>query len=204
MRILLKLNKRLFLYTILAIIIVSIAFPRLDHKTDVNLKTSGTTEHLNELWLENPTFEAPIEPPWYPIIQGDVSDVYTSTSLKQANTIIVGDSREKEVLLNTATQSNWIAFEKSELEIVPQRASVPFYGVDDDGAWCSHWWYEGETGGQPKNTPRMHWKTNVSMPVDMSDYIITSLSFNAIINASVDQNIDVESDTTARWVPGVV
>ncbi|MHA1458723.1 MAG: hypothetical protein ACTSQR_03570, partial [Promethearchaeota archaeon] len=111
MRILLKLNKRLFLYTILAIIIVSIAFPSInsfiivDRKTDVNLKTSGTTEHLNELWLENPTFEAPIEPPWYPIIQGNVSDVYTSTSLKQANTIKVGDSREKEVLLNTATQS---------------------------------------------------------------------------------------------------
>ncbi|GAH10510.1 unnamed protein product, partial [marine sediment metagenome] len=67
-------------------------------------------------------------------------------------------SREKEVLLNTATQSNWMAFQRSALEIVPQRASVPYYGIDDDGAWCSHWWWEGESGGQPKNTPRMHWK----------------------------------------------
>ena len=209
MRIKNKLNSRLILYILLAVIIVSIMFPStnsfnlLNHKTDVKLKTSGTTEYLNELWLENPTFEDPIEPTWYPIIQGDESDVYTSTSTNQANTIIVGDSREKEVLLNTATQSNWMAFLKSDLEIVPQRDSVPYYGIDDDGAWCSHWWWEGETGGQPKNTPRMHWKTNVSMPVDMSDYIITSLSFNAIINASVDQNIDVAGDTTARWVPSV-
>jgi len=178
------------------------SFNLLNRKTDVKLKTSGTTEHLNELWLENPTFEDPIEPTWYPIIQGDLSDVYTSTSTNQANTIIVGDLREKEVLLNNATQLNWMAFEKSDLEIVPQRVSFPYYGVDDDGAWCSHWWYEGESGGQPKNTPRMHWKTNVSMPVDMSDYIITSLSFSAIINASVDQNIDVAGDTTARWIPG--
>jgi len=203
-----KLNNRLILYILLAVIIVSIMFPSinsfnlLNRKTDVKLKTSGTTEHLNELWLENPTFEDPIEPTWYPIIQGDLSDVYTSTSTNQANTIIVGDLREKEVLLNNATQLNWMAFEKSDLEIVPQRVSFPYYGVDDDGAWCSHWWYEGESGGQPKNTPRMHWKTNVSMPVDMSDYIITSLSFSAIINASVDQNIDVAGDTTARWIPG--
>lgn len=209
MRILLKLNKRLFLFILLAIIIVIIAFPsissfsQLKRKTDIKIKTSGTIDHLNELWLENPTFEDPIEPTWYPIIQGDVSDVYTSPSINQANIIIVGESREKEVLLNTATQSNWMAFNKSDLEIVPQRASVPYYGVDDDGAWASHWWWEGESGGQPKNTPRMHWKTNVSMPVDMSDYIITSLSFNAIINASVDRNIDVDGDTTARWVPDI-
>ncbi len=207
MRIKNKLNNRLILYILLAVIIVSIMFPStnsfnlLNRKTDVKLKTSGTTEHLNELWLENPTFEDPIESTWYPIIQGDLSDVYTSTSTNQANTIIVGDLREKEVLLNNATQINWMAFEKSELEIVPQRDSVPYYGIDDYGAWCSHWWWEGEDGGQPKNTPRMHWKTNVSMPVDMSDYIITSLSFNAIINASVDPDIDTPTDVWAR--PGV-
>lgn len=167
------------------------------------LKPSETKTHTDELWVDKPTFDAPIEPTWYPILQGDVSDVGASTGLNQADVTVVGESREKEVLLNTATQSNWLAFNRSELEVVPQRASVPYYGVDDDGAWCSHWWWEGETGGQPKNTPRMHWKTNVSMPVDMSDYIITDLSFKAIINASVDRNIDVEGDTTARWNPGV-
>ena len=166
----------------------------------LTIKPSKTIQHTDELWLDNPTFGVPIEP-WYPIIQGDVSDVYTSTSLNQANMIVVGESREKEVLLNTATQSNWIAFEKTDLEVVPQIASVPQYGIDDDGAWCSHWWWEGEAGGQPKNTPRMHWKTNVSLPVDMSDYIITELSFNAIINASVDPDIDTPNDIWAR--PGV-
>ncbi len=47
MRLSLKLNKRLFLYILLAIIIVSIAFPSinsfnlLNRKTDVKIKTSG-------------------------------------------------------------------------------------------------------------------------------------------------------------------
>ena len=166
----------------------------------VVIKPSYTETHTNVLWINNSQFDDPIEELWYPIIQGDGSDVDTSTSMNQGNIIVVGESREKEVLLNTATQSNWIAFNKSDLVIVPQRASVPFYGIDDDGAWCSHWWYEGDLGGQPKNTPRMHWKTNVSMPVDMSDYIITSLSFNAIINASVDPDIDTPNDTIARPV----
>ncbi len=167
----------------------------------VAIKPSETITHTNVLWLDNSTFEPQIETTWYPIIQGDVSDVDTSTSMNQGNIIVVGESREKEVLLNTATQSNWMAFNKSDLVIVPQRASVPFYGIGDDGAWCSHYWWEGEGGGQPKNTPRMHWKTNVSLPVDMSDYIITSLSFNAIINASVDPDIDTPNDIWAR--PGV-
>ncbi len=191
--------------TIMIFIVLPLSLPTnfASNKEQLNINLSGETTHTDVLWLDNPTFEDPIEPIWFPDIEGDESDVDTSTSLNQANVVIVGESREKEVLLNTATQSNWMAFLKSDLEIVPQRASVPYYGIDDDGAWCSHWWWEGEGGGQPKNTPRMHWKTNVSMPVDMSDYIITSLSFNAIINASVDRNIDVDGDTTARWVPGV-
>jgi hypothetical protein len=167
------------------------------------IKPSGETYYTDVLWLDNPTFEDPIEPIWFPDIEGDESDVDTSTSLNQANLIIKGESREKQILLNTATQSSWSAFNKSDLVVVPQRASVPYYGIDDDGCWCSHWWWEGETGGQPKNTPRMHWRTNVSLPVDMSDYIITSLTFSAIINASVDRNIDTPDDIRARWTPDV-
>jgi hypothetical protein len=168
------------------------------------IKPSETIAYSNIQWVDNPNFDAPIEPTWYSSLQGDLSDVEAATSPNQGDITIIGDSRTKEVLLNNATQSNWSPFIRNELEVVPQRASVPNYGVDDEGAYCSHWWWEGESGGQPKNTPEMHWRTNVSMPVDMSDYNITSISFNALINASVDRNIDVDGDTTARWDPGTV
>jgi len=197
-----KIHSLYFIIPLVCLMMLPILLPTNNtiRREQLTIKPSETVSHTDQV-IDNPTFEAPIEEFWYPIIQGDGSDVYSSTSLNQANTIVVGESREKEVLLNTASQSNWMAFLKSELEIVPQRASVPYYGIDDDGAWCSHWWWEGEAGGQPKNTPRMHWKTNVSLPVDMSDYIITSLSFNAIINASVDPDIDTPNDIWAR--PGV-
>ena len=197
-----KIHSLYFIIPLVCLMMLPILLPTNNtiRREQLTIKPSETVKHTDQV-IDNSTFEAPIEEFWYPIIQGDGSDVYSSTSLNQANTIVVGESREKEVLLNTASQSNWMAFLKSELEIVPQRASVPYYGIDDDGAWCSHWWWEGEAGGQPKNTPRMHWKTNVSLPVDMSDYIITSLSFNAIINASVDPDIDTPNDIWAR--PGV-
>jgi hypothetical protein len=165
---------------------------------EVRITPSATKvqTHTNDPWIENHPLSDP-----YTILAGDLSDVEASTSLNQANIKIIGDTQTKEVLLNSATQSNWNDFILDESEVVPQRASVPYYGIDDNGAWCSHWWWEGESGGQPKNTPEMHWKTNVSMPVDMSDYNITSVSFNAVINASVDRNIDVEGDTYARWSP---
>ncbi|MFX1344029.1 MAG: hypothetical protein ACFFAI_02895 [Promethearchaeota archaeon] len=158
-------------------------------------------ETLTVNWLENYDFEIePIEPTWYPSYGelGDNSDVEATSGSGQANFKIIGDAHEEQVLLNSATFSNWEAFNKSELVVVPQRSSVPYYGIDSDGCWCSHRWWEGESGGQPKNTPVMHWRTNVSLAVDMSDYIITSVDFNAIINGSVDMYIDTPGDTLAR------
>jgi hypothetical protein len=161
------------------------------------LQSSGTTYYNDRAWVNNSEFTEPVDP-WYPNIIGDPSDATTSTSPNQANIKIIGDSHAEQILLNSATLSNWEAFNKSELVVVPQRVSVPTYGIDSEGCWCSHRWWEGETGGQPKNTPEMHWRTNVSLPVDMSDYIITSVDFEAVINASVDIYIDTPGDTLAR------
>ncbi|MFX0074400.1 MAG: hypothetical protein ACFE96_03085, partial [Candidatus Hermodarchaeota archaeon] len=195
----------LIVILVFLMIIPLLALPKnVVGKEELMIKPSETRLYSNQQWVVNPTFDDPIEPIWYSSVQGDVSDVATSTGVNQGDITVIGDSRSKEVLLNTATQSNWAPFIRDASEVVPQRASVPYYGIDDDGAWCSHWWWEGESGGQPKNTPEMHWRTNVSMPVDMSDYNITSVSFNAVINASVDRNIDVLGDSTARWDPGIV
>ncbi|MHA2181541.1 MAG: hypothetical protein ACXAAH_08975 [Promethearchaeota archaeon] len=177
----------------------------VDTKSFEGLKPSVTTPHNNILWVDNPTFEDPVDP-WFSSIDGDTSDAITSTNPNQANIQIVGETYEEQVLLNNVTFSNWEAFNKSELALEPQRGDTgsppyfagPYYGVDSDGAWCTHRWWEGETGGQPKNTPEMHWRTNVSLPVDMSDYIITSVDFSAIINASVDTYIDTPGDSLAR------
>ena len=171
----------------------------IDTRSIEELHTSGSTTYDDEPWVVNPTFIEPVDP-WYPTIEEDVSDASTSTSPNQANAIIIGESYEEEVLLSSATFSKWEAFNKSEFALEPQRTDVagPYYGINSDGAWCTHRWREQDTGGQPKNTPEMHWRTNVSLPVDMSDYIITSVDFNAVINASVDPSIDTPGDIESR------
>ncbi|MFX1374251.1 MAG: hypothetical protein ACFFA0_00425 [Promethearchaeota archaeon] len=199
----------LFLFVILIVSSLSLSIgtkfsskPSLETRFFQELHTSGSQDYTNGSWISNSIFQEPVDP-WYPTITtiGNSTDAITSTGSNQANMKVIGESYEEQVILNTATQSDWEPFNKSELVVVPQRASVPYYGVDDDGAWCSHWWWEGETGGQPKNTPIMHWRTNVSLPVDMTDYIITNASFSATINASVDRNVDTPGDIVARWNP---
>ncbi|MHA2037332.1 MAG: hypothetical protein ACW98X_12915 [Promethearchaeota archaeon] len=177
----------------------------IDTNSFEGLNPSLIIPHSNVLWVDNPTFEAPIDP-WFSTIEGDSSDAITSTSPNQANIHVIGETYEQEVLLSSATISNWEAFNKSDLALEPQRGDTgsppyfagPYYGLDSDGAWCTHRWWEGESGGQPKNTPEMHWRTNVSLPVDMSDFIITEVNFSAIINASVDTYIDTPNDSDAR------
>ena len=199
-----KYRNKIFFLIFVILFIITINLSNSIDKTDQNfsntennriLHTSGTIPHSNILWIQNPTFEEPVNP-WFSSSEGDSSDVFTSTSPNQGNLIIKGETHEKQVLLNTATQSNWKAFNKSDLVIVPNNG----YGVDDDGVYCSHDWNE-DSGGQPYNTPRMHWKINVNMSVDMEDYIITSASFQAIINATVNQDIDTPGDSIARWIP---
>ncbi|MFX1316696.1 MAG: hypothetical protein ACFE9T_12595, partial [Promethearchaeota archaeon] len=46
--------------------------------------------------------------------------------------------------------------------------------------------------------PSIHWERNISLPVNMSDYIITSASINAIVYANASLDIDREGDTEAR------
>ncbi len=163
------------------------------------IQSSRTETYTDQLWNSNPTFATPVTE-WDSSINGDSSDAALFTSAGQANYEIIGESYEKQVLLNNDTTADWIPFNKSDLVLVPQRTDIPgpYYGVDDEGAWCTHRWWEGETGGQPKNTPEMHWKTNVSLGVDMSDYIITSVDFSATINGTVDTYVDTPGDQYAR------
>ena len=55
----------------------------IDNKSFEGLKTSRTTSHY-EQWVDNPTFEDPVDP-WFSSIDGDESDAITSTSPNQAS-----------------------------------------------------------------------------------------------------------------------
>jgi hypothetical protein len=183
----------------------SISFVQNSNKIDElnSIRSSRTETYSDILWVTNPSLTEPITK-WYYTVEGDSSDAATSFSSNEAIIKVIGESYEKQVLLNNDTKSEWQAFNKSDLVVIPTHplgggSYTPTYGIDDEGCWCSHYWEEEETGGQPKNTPRMHWKTNVSLGLDMSDYIINEVSFEALINASVRWDIDTEGDVDARY-----
>ena len=50
------------------------------------------------------------------------------------------------------------------------------------------------SGDQTANLAGVLWKRNISLPVDMSDYIITNASINAVVNGSADTDIETPSD----------
>ena len=155
-----------------------------------NPRTSGIIGHLDEQWVVNPTFIAPGDP-WYSSIEGDSSDLITSLSPNQANYVVIGESREKQIILNSTTFPSWTSFNKTKLS--PNLG----YGGDINGLYCGHDW--DESAG-PENTPSINWGLNVNMGVDMSDYRITSATFEAIIYASVNPDIDTPGDVIADWM----
>jgi len=105
---------------------------------------------------------------------------------------VLGYEDTKEVSNVFQTPSDWVDFNKSGQENNPNNG----YTVTDEGCFASHNWYDG-TANQ---IPHIYWRYNVSMDRDMSDYEITSASIEAIMNASVDRNVDVPGDDTAVYL----
>jgi len=148
-------------------------------------------------WLKNNTFDPPVTE-WYNTKEGDITDVNASLSPGVANFEVLGDNGSITIISDPPSSANWTIMENPEHPAMPEwpwTAPNPSYGIDAAGFWANHSWREG-----PKQSPSVHWVRNVSMPVNMSDYNITSIRSNTIVNATVDSNIDVETDSPPQGV----
>ncbi|GAG21134.1 unnamed protein product, partial [marine sediment metagenome] len=85
--------------------------------------------------------------------------------------------------INSSTSPNWKQFQKGDFQY-PDFAQIQSYG-----AWVRHIWADDNN-----QAPSVHWKTNISIPIDMSEYVITSASLEVIVNASVSANVDTPND----------
>ncbi|MEE9573606.1 MAG: hypothetical protein V3W20_11200, partial [Candidatus Neomarinimicrobiota bacterium] len=138
----------------------------------------------NQEWLKNNDFST--QDDWYYTkgAQGDNSTVAANISSNQANFRVLGESGTFELsgIPNSVDSPDWYEFEKSvNSSYLPDNT-----GIDSEGGWVYHQWNEGAN-----QFPSVHWRKNVSMPVDMSDYTITSASIDVIFNATVDDDVDV-------------
>jgi hypothetical protein len=84
---------------------------------------------------------------------------------------------------NTLTSPGWDRFQNGIYQY-PNTAII-----NSQGCYVSHVWSE-----DTNQFPSVHWRTNVSTNLDMSDYNITSISLEIMFNASVNTNVDTPND----------
>ncbi len=138
-------------------------------------------------FLENPTFDSPIEPTWFSSEEGDLSDVEATTSEGQINFRVLGESYQFELIENPPVNETWTAVKNTAFPTEPN-----LYLINSGGCYVYHYWNEDE-----KQSPSIHWDKNITMPVDMLDYEITSASITAVVNATVHANNGVNAGVEA-------
>ena len=142
-------------------------------------------ETLTSVWFENPNFQSGTDP-WYSEIDGDADDINATYSPNHVNFDILGDVRTFNDISGTPQIGDWIEVNHS-VRPLPLTHEINQYGFN-----VSHVY--DEDIDQTGNLVGVLWKRNVTMPVDMSDYIITSASVSAIVNGSADQDIETSND----------
>ncbi|MCK4284594.1 MAG: hypothetical protein KAX18_00250 [Candidatus Lokiarchaeota archaeon] len=157
-----------------------------DYSEGIDLKEPkqphlAAQETLTTVWLENPSFDVdPIEPTWYSEKVGDASDVKAASGSGHVNLSVIGDHHTFSDVLGTPNSSSspgWINVTNPAFPALPD-----FNNIDEYGCEVSHTWIDPN---DPIQSPSIHWINNFEMPVDMSDYIITSASISAEFNATV-------------------
>ncbi|MHA2390906.1 MAG: hypothetical protein ACXAEX_02960 [Promethearchaeota archaeon] len=195
-----KLGKRGF-YKIVLLLIIILCTPLIIQFTNKNYETEKSDSIINNIgisgqesftkqWLNNTSFEDPIQPAWFPLFGslGDNSDVNATTSTGQVNYEVKGESNTFDNVSSIPKPADgWLPFNNSYF-ITPD-----YYGIDSlTGVMASHTY--DESVDQSRNRPSIHWRRNITMPVNMSEYIITSASINATVNGSADTNVETPSD----------
>ncbi len=140
------------------------------------IHSSGQTLYTKE-WLKNNNFST--QDHWYSMKgkQGDNETVEAKIANDQANFKILGDNLNYTMfgIPNSTDSLGWDEFAKPGYYL-PDNS-----GIDSFGSWVSHTWAE-----LSNQFPGVHWRKNITVPVDMSEYNITSANLSVKFNASVE------------------
>ena len=142
---------------------------------EIDLKSQGIIEdEFTNEWLQNGNFTTGTDP-WYNTTEGDGTDVNATYSAGAANYEIKGENGIFELYEDPPTASNWTRTLNPNFPSYPDTATIT-----SEGAYVSHFWNEGADQSVSAN-----WEHNVTMPVNMDEYEITSASLEAVVNATV-------------------
>ncbi|KKN21569.1 hypothetical protein LCGC14_0924010 [marine sediment metagenome] len=172
-------------------------------KVELGKRYGGNTPHysgetvFNKEWLKNNDFST--QDNWFSEKggQGDNTTVDASISSGQANYKVIGENNTFEVLAGQANSSTWFGwgiYNNSDF-LLPDVAEI-----NATGGYVYHYLDESENGGagQVHNFPSVHFRKNVSLPEDISDYNIINASLEVIFNATVESTVDAPGDTVGQ------
>ncbi|MBY9009488.1 MAG: hypothetical protein KGD74_06450 [Candidatus Lokiarchaeota archaeon] len=176
-------NKKFAIVIILAILLPSISVFLINSQNytqeiktnNTKIYTSAEIIHDDEPWLNNSNFNS--DSHWFSSKEGDITDTEAYISNGQANFNITGDKRTFSNISGIPTSEIWENVTNPAFPILPD-----YYGIDQYGCEANHTWIDPT---DPEQAPSVHWERIITMPVNMSDYVITSASISTIYNASV-------------------
>ncbi|MFX0073853.1 MAG: hypothetical protein ACFE96_00310 [Candidatus Hermodarchaeota archaeon] len=161
---------------------------------DTSILNISAQRSVTSEWLKNNDFATQGAWYWENGTEGDNSDTNAVVSSGQANYEVLGETKSFSVTSGTANASTWYGwgtFNNSDF-LLPDATAI-----NASGCYTYHYLDETSGPGQVHNFPSVHFRKNVSLPDDMSDYIITDVSLEVLFNASVDINVDSYND----WNP---
>ena len=117
--------------------------------------------------------------------KGDNSTIDGNISSGNANFKVLGDTQTIEISdpLNDGTWQRY----NNDVFLFPDTSII-----NEAGCYVSHDY--DENVNQTRNYHSVHWRKNVNLGVNMSDYIITAASLKASFNATVNINVDTPND----------
>jgi len=120
---------------------------------------------------------------------GDPTDVDASISNGEANYQVLGFDDQFTFEENYNMGASWVKSNHLSFPVDPTYGNI----VAGEGFRAEHSWDDTSAN----QVPSVQWEHNFSLPVNMSDYVITSATVSAGLNATVDSNIDTVADGDA-------
>lgn len=155
------------------------------NRNEENINLHSSSEKLySSQFIQNPNLDSD-DGSWYFSADGDISDVNASLDDGYAKYHVLGDQNCFSLIADPPLALDWVEVDNPDF---PNHPDID--EVSEKGFRVSHEW-DDTTAIQ---NPSVHWDRNISLSINMQDYIITSASIQARVNATVDENIDRYTD----------
>ncbi len=154
-------------------------------------------------WISDPELNNPAVWDFTNSSENNVQDLDGVVSGGKGDIITIGNQYVFNEVSGAPLSGDWTKIPNPNFPVYPD-----YSGITVDGCRIQHIW--DENVNQTRNTPSALWTRDIHMPVDMSDYEITSASISATFSADVEASpinglgggIETSKDPVSQYASG--